>query len=75
LFSLHIVTLAFEETVNILLDDVVYAEAYLLRGVTKNIIIGQLAPMGTGGCALCQNDQMLQQTIELQLPKLILNKN
>ncbi|RWW08445.1 hypothetical protein GW17_00028117 [Ensete ventricosum] len=59
---------SFEETVDILLDAAVYAEGDHLRGVTENIILGQLAPIGTGDCALYLNDQMLQQAIELQLP-------
>ncbi|CAN6481633.1 unnamed protein product [Victoria cruziana] len=59
---------SFEETVDILLDAAVYAESDNLRGVTENIMLGQLAPIGTGDCALYLNDQMLQQAIELQLP-------
>lgn len=62
---------SFEETVDILLDAAVYAESDYLRGVTENIILGQLAPIGTGGCALYLNDQMLQQAIELQLPSYV----
>jgi len=59
---------SFEETVDILLDAAVFAEGDPLRGVTENIMLGQLAPIGTGDCALYLNDQMLQQAIELQLP-------
>ncbi|MQM10300.1 hypothetical protein Taro_043192 [Colocasia esculenta] len=59
---------SFEETVDILLDAAVFAETDNLRGVTENIMLGQLAPIGTGNCALYLNDQMLQQAIELQLP-------
>uniref|UniRef100_A0A0D9XW28 DNA-directed RNA polymerase subunit n=1 Tax=Leersia perrieri TaxID=77586 RepID=A0A0D9XW28_9ORYZ len=59
---------SFEETVDILLNAAVYAESDYLRGVTENIMLGQLAPIGTGGCTLYLNDQMLQQAIELQLP-------
>ncbi|RWR79266.1 DNA-directed RNA polymerase II subunit 1 [Cinnamomum micranthum f. kanehirae] len=59
---------SFEETVDILLDAALYAEADYLRGVTENIMLGQLAPIGTGDCALYLNDKMLQQAIELQLP-------
>jgi len=62
---------SFEETVDILLDAAVYAESDHLRGVTENIMLGQLAPIGTGGCALYLNDQMLQQAIELQLPSYV----
>ncbi|KAJ6682287.1 DNA-DIRECTED RNA polymerase [Salix koriyanagi] len=59
---------SFEETVDILLDAAVYAETDYLRGVTENIMLGQLAPIGTGDCALYLNDEMLKNAIELQLP-------
>ncbi|XVE87489.1 hypothetical protein DITRI_Ditri18aG0121500 [Diplodiscus trichospermus] len=59
---------SFEETVDILLDAAVYAESDYLRGVTENIMLGQLAPIGTGDCALYLNDEMLKNAIELHLP-------
>ncbi|GAB2226240.1 hypothetical protein Droror1_Dr00022041 [Drosera rotundifolia] len=59
---------SFEETVDILLDAAVYAESDYLKGVTENIMLGQFAPIGTGGCALYLNEEMLQHTIKLQLP-------
>ncbi|CAM6128982.1 unnamed protein product [Calypogeia fissa] len=59
---------SFEETVDILLDAAVYAEADHLRGVTENIMLGQLAPIGTGDFGLHLNENMLQHAIELQLP-------
>ncbi|KAM7261225.1 hypothetical protein ACFE04_026700 [Oxalis oulophora] len=59
---------SFEETVDILLDAAVYAETDHLRGVTENIMLGQLAPIGTGGCSLYLNEDMLKNAIELQLP-------
>ncbi|MBA0819442.1 hypothetical protein Gohar_019463, partial [Gossypium harknessii] len=59
---------SFEETVDILLDAAVYAESDYLRGVTENIMLGQLAPIGTGDCVLYLNDEMLKNAIELQLP-------
>uniref|UniRef100_A0A0E0KYK6 DNA-directed RNA polymerase subunit n=1 Tax=Oryza punctata TaxID=4537 RepID=A0A0E0KYK6_ORYPU len=62
---------SFEETVDILLDAAVYAESDPLRGVTENIMLGQLAPIGTGGCDLYLNNQMLKQAIELQLPSYV----
>uniref|UniRef100_A0A0E0DM49 DNA-directed RNA polymerase subunit n=1 Tax=Oryza meridionalis TaxID=40149 RepID=A0A0E0DM49_9ORYZ len=62
---------SFEETVDILLDAAVYAESDPLRGVTENIMLGQLAPIGTGGCDLYLNDQMLKQAMELQLPSYV----
>ena len=39
---------SFEETVEILLEAAVYAEIDPLKGITENIIMGQLAPFGTG---------------------------
>ncbi|KAL8028374.1 hypothetical protein ABFX02_14G155100 [Erythranthe guttata] len=59
---------SFEETVDILLDAAVFAETDCLRGVTENIMLGQLAPIGTGDCALLLNEQMLKQAIEIPLP-------
>uniref|UniRef100_A0A0E0QEI2 DNA-directed RNA polymerase subunit n=1 Tax=Oryza rufipogon TaxID=4529 RepID=A0A0E0QEI2_ORYRU len=37
----------------------------------SKILVDELAPIGTGGCALYLNDQMLQQAIELQLPSYV----
>lgn len=59
---------SFEETVDILLDAAIYAETDRLRGVSENIIMGQLAPIGTGECALYLNEEMLKQAIEIPLP-------
>jgi len=39
---------SFEETVEILLEAAVHSEDDGLSGITENIIVGQLAPMGTG---------------------------
>lgn len=39
---------SFEETVEILLEAAVFAEVDNLKGITENIIMGQLAPFGTG---------------------------
>ncbi|KAL2896712.1 DNA-directed RNA polymerase II subunit 1 [Bienertia sinuspersici] len=62
---------SFEESVDILVDAAVYAESDYLRGVTENIMLGQLAPIGTGGCGLYLNEQMLQHAFELQLPSYV----
>lgn len=37
---------SFEETVEILFEAAMFAETDWLRGVTENILLGQLAPMG-----------------------------
>jgi DNA-directed RNA polymerase II subunit RPB1 len=39
---------SFEETVEILMDAAVFAENDPLKGVTENIMLGQLAPVGSG---------------------------
>ncbi|MED6117306.1 DNA-directed RNA polymerase II subunit rpb1, partial [Stylosanthes scabra] len=59
---------SFEQTVDILLDDAAYAETDHLRGVSENIMLGQLAPIGTGQCELYLNDEMIKNTINLMLP-------
>eukprot|EP00271_Cylindrocystis_brebissonii_P003385 TRINITY_DN1429_c0_g6_i1.p1 TRINITY_DN1429_c0_g6~~TRINITY_DN1429_c0_g6_i1.p1 ORF type:complete len:1954 (-),score=319.86 TRINITY_DN1429_c0_g6_i1:2079-7940(-) len=64
---------SFEETVDILLDAAVYAEADHLRGVTENIMLGQLAPIGTGDLGIFLNEKLLKNAIELQLPSYLDN--
>ncbi|KMZ61970.1 DNA-directed RNA polymerase [Zostera marina] len=59
---------SFEETVEIILDAGAYAEKDGLLGVTENIMLGQLAPIGTGCCSLFIKEEMLQQAMEVQLP-------
>ena len=39
---------SFEETVEMLLEASAYSEVDYLKGVTENIMLGQLAPIGTG---------------------------
>ena len=39
---------SFEETVEMLFEAAAYGEEDCLRGVTENIMLGQLAPIGTG---------------------------
>lgn len=39
---------SFEETVEILYEAALHSEEDPLRGVTENIILGNLAPLGTG---------------------------
>ena len=51
---------SFEETVEILLEAAAYAETDYLRGVSENIIMGQLAPMGTGCFDLMLDKEILR---------------
>eukprot|EP01087_Luapelamoeba_hula_P008948 TRINITY_DN2277_c0_g1_i2.p1 TRINITY_DN2277_c0_g1~~TRINITY_DN2277_c0_g1_i2.p1 ORF type:complete len:1803 (+),score=263.71 TRINITY_DN2277_c0_g1_i2:156-5564(+) len=55
---------SFEETADILLEAATYAEKDDLRGVTENIMLGQLAPLGTGCFDLLLNEAMLKDAIE-----------
>jgi len=52
---------SFEETVEILLAAAFHAEVDPLCGVTENIIMGQLAPYGTGCFDLMMDTDMLRE--------------
>ena len=43
---------SFEETVDVLFDAAGFGEVDQIRGVTENIMIGQIAPIGTGFCKI-----------------------
>jgi DNA-directed RNA polymerase II subunit RPB1 len=51
---------SFEETVEILLEAAVYSEDDTLTGITENIVMGQLAPMGTGCFGLMLDSEMVR---------------
>ncbi|KAF8820027.1 Dna-directed Rna polymerase II RPB1 [Cardiosporidium cionae] len=51
---------SFEETVEILLDAAAFAETDPLRGVTENVMLGQLAPFGTGDFDLLIDEDKLK---------------
>jgi DNA-directed RNA polymerase II subunit RPB1 len=55
---------SFEETVDILLDAAAFGERDGLQGVSENIMLGQLAPVGTGSFGLYLNEDMLQEAVE-----------
>ena len=48
---------SFEETVDMLMDAAVYAEEEILRGVTENIMLGQLAGVGSGNMDLLLDEK------------------
>jgi len=50
---------SFEETVEILLEASLHNERDSLSGVTENIILGQLAPIGTGSFDVIMDAKML----------------
>ena len=55
---------SFEETVEILLDAAGFGELDDCRGVSENIMLGQLAPMGTGEFEIVMDNQMLLTMVE-----------
>jgi DNA-directed RNA polymerase II subunit RPB1 len=55
---------SFEETVEILLDAAGFGELDDCRGVSENIMLGQLAPMGTGEFEIVMDNGMLLTMIE-----------
>jgi hypothetical protein len=46
-----------------------HAETDYLRGVTENILLGQLAPMGTGEFDLLLDEERLKEAYEIQAPQ------
>jgi len=54
---------SFEETVEILMEAAAFAELDGMKGVTENIMLGQLCPVGTGSFSLLLNEKMLQDAI------------
>lgn len=53
---------SFEETVEVLMNAAAFAETDHLRGVTENVMFGQLAPFGTGLCDLVIDEDKLKDT-------------
>ena len=51
---------SFEETVDVLMEAAIYSEPDHVRGVSENIMLGQLAPLGTGEFELYLNEKMLK---------------
>lgn len=57
---------SFEETVEILLEAAVHAEMDHLKGITENIIMGQLAPFGTGSFDVVIDPSVLQEFAQMK---------
>jgi len=51
---------SFEETVDVLMEAAMFSEPDMVRGVSENVMLGQLAPLGTGEFELYLNEQMLK---------------
>lgn len=57
---------SFEETVDMLMDAAVYAEEEVLKGVTENIMMGQLARVGTGEVdLLLDEEKVVREAVEV----------
>jgi DNA-directed RNA polymerase II subunit RPB1 len=59
---------SFEGTAEILLEAATFGERDNLKGVTENIMLGQLAPLGTGCFDLFLNEKMLSNAVALTVP-------
>jgi DNA-directed RNA polymerase II subunit RPB1 len=56
---------SFEETVEILMDAAAFAEHDPLKGVTENIMLGQLAPVGSGVFDLLLDTDKLDKVLSI----------
>jgi len=54
---------SFEETVEILMEAATFAEHDSLKGVSSNIMVGQMAPIGTGCFDLYLDESLLKHAI------------
>ena len=61
-----LVRCSFEETVEILMDAAMFSEGDALTGVTENIMLGQLAPLGSGHMTLVLDEKKLSEAIEYE---------
>src|SRR5690606_15690506 len=58
---------SFEETVDVLIDAASHAEVDYLRGVSENIMVGQLAKMGTGAFSMLLDPEKCKLGIEIPM--------
>ncbi|KAG7372289.1 DNA-directed RNA polymerase subunit A' [Nitzschia inconspicua] len=67
---------SFEETVDMLMDAAMYAEEEILKGVTENIMLGQLARVGTGDMdLLLDEDKVVREAVEVVVDDLAADAN
>lgn len=55
---------SFEETVDVLTESAVYSQLDVIKGVSENIMLGQLAPVGTGSFKLLLDSDSLRKNIK-----------
>ncbi|CDW74169.1 dna-directed rna polymerase ii subunit rpb1-like [Stylonychia lemnae] len=63
---------SFEETVEILLEAAVFNEIDPLKGITENIMLGKLAPLGSGSFDIVQDAAILQEYAQSTLDEELL---
>ena len=67
---------SFEETVDMLMNAAVYAEEEVLKGVTENIMMGQLAKVGTGDMDLLLDEQkVVRDAVEVVVDGFSIDKD
>ncbi|KAF1745139.1 hypothetical protein MXB_4093 [Myxobolus squamalis] len=59
---------SFEEAVDVILDAAFHSEVDNLRGVSENIIVGQVPPVGTCSFSLYLDAERSKQAIEVPMP-------
>ena len=57
---------SFEETVEILYEGACFSECDPLAGISENIMMGQLGPIGTGAFDLFLNTDMIQDAVSIR---------
>ncbi|KAG2393795.1 hypothetical protein C9374_003559 [Naegleria lovaniensis] len=57
---------SFEETVEILIEAATFADIDTLKGVSANVMVGQLAPIGTGCFGLFLDEELLKQAVAVK---------
>ncbi|KAL9655009.1 hypothetical protein ABK040_008793 [Willaertia magna] len=57
---------SFEETVEILIEAATFADTDTLKGVSANVMVGQLAPIGTGYFDLFLDEELLKQAVSVK---------
>ncbi|CAD7704200.1 unnamed protein product [Ostreobium quekettii] len=57
---------SFEETVDVLFRAAMNAEVDIMQGVSENVMLGQLCPIGTGCFDLLLNERMLMDAVDVE---------
>ncbi len=58
---------SFEETVDVLMEAAAHCEVDYVRGVSENIMLGQLAPLGTGSFDLILDPEKCKHGMEIPM--------